>query len=262
MNQSSILPMPRSPVSLEQSAEPDLADRLLDACFQGNLLLESAIDHAYALTLLMVEPMPTVAPWTCVRGGLEAAAAACWLLSDDIDGRERVSRSLAFRYDGLREQQKLARAAGDLAVMQQVDERIEELEQKALVLGFSPTVDRNGKRNGIGQKMPLKTECIETVFGAETLYRILSGMAHSQPNVMIQLGYQPFDPSVPTLLQKATPASAAMVLLITGADVVARPSWMKAILYGLDTRRLSRILEARYDEMGVSESLFFWRHAS
>ena len=184
LDSSSLFAVSGSAASREM-ADRELAAQLSNAYHQASLLLESAADHAFALTRLLVEPVPTVAPWTCARGGLEASAISCWLLDPDITPRERVSRSYACRYDGLREQEKLARTAGDQAFLQNVQARMDEIEVQAAGLGYPAVQNRREERIGVGRVMPAKTRCIEEVFGQETLYRIFSAMAHSQSSAMV-----------------------------------------------------------------------------
>jgi len=258
LHESSLFPLSGS-IAAKEMADHKLAEQIATAYDQGNLLLESAADHAFALTRLLVEPVATVAPWTCARGGLEASAVGCWLLSRCIDSRERVSRSFAHRYDGLREQTKLAGATGDEEVRRSLTERIEEVDQQAIALEYAPVLNRDGKRIGIGQVMPAKTRCIEDTFRLETLYRIFSGMAHSQSSSLVQLGFLAEDPDAPMLMKKAMTANAAVVLLVTAADTLARPTWAKAELYGLNLARLAAILQRRYDEMGIDSTRYFWR---
>ena len=235
-----------------------LAQQLLNAYGEGNLLLESAGDHAFALTRLLVEPVTAVAPWTCARGGLEAAALSCWLLEVSVSPRKRVGRSYAYRYDGLREQEKLARASGDQTSLERVVKRIDEVEQQAVELGYQPIVNKHGERVGIAEIMPSKTACIEIAVGQETFYRILSAMAHSQLSALIQLGFLAFDPTIPTLRRKGMNADAAAVLLLTAADSLTKPLWARAQLFGLDCARLTQIFARRYGEMGLNETRSHW----
>jgi len=79
LHESSLFPLSGS-IAAKEMADHKLAEQIATAYDQGNLLLESAADHAFALTRLLVEPVATVAPWTCARGGLEASAVGCWLL--------------------------------------------------------------------------------------------------------------------------------------------------------------------------------------
>jgi hypothetical protein len=241
-----------------EMADSQLAEQLLNAYHEGSLLLESAGDHAFALTRLLTEPVPTVAPWTCARGALEAAALSCWLLASDLSARERVSRSYAYRYDGLREQEKLARASGDEASRQRVTQRIDQVERQAIGVGYPPILNKHRERIGIGEVMPSKTKCIEDTLGQETFYRIFSAMAHSQSSALIQLGFLAFDPDIPTLRKKAMNSDAAAVLLLTAADSLTKPTWAKAQLFGLDLSRLKQIFASRYGEMGLNETRSHW----
>lgn len=260
LDSESLLPRTGSPAAQEM-ADAELASTLLSAYHVGNLMLEAAADHSFALTRLLVEPVPTIAPWTCARGALEASALSCWLLAEGISGRERVARGFAYRYVTLREQQKLARSTKDQPAIERIAARTDKVENKALALGFSRVLDKKDRRIGIGRAMPSTTDLIEDVFGQETLYRIFSAMAHSQSTAMLQLGFMPFDATLPTLMKKGMKSDIAAALLTGGVDSLANPVWAKARLFGLDSKRLVAILEARYGDMGLAESKYFWRQA-
>lgn len=257
LNSSSLLPVADSPARVEMADKP-LSDQLLNAYHQGGLLLESAGDHAIAVARLLIEPVASVASWTCARGALEASAMSCWLLAGDITARERVSRSYAYRYAGLREQEKLARSSGDKVSLQSVQARMDAVENQAVGLEYARVLDRNGKRIGVGQVLLTNTALIQQAFGEETMYRIFSGMAHSYSSPLIQLSFPAFDPSLRTLRTKAMNSDAAAILVLTAADSLTKPLWAKARLFGLDMNRLAQILASRYEEMGFNDSRSHW----
>lgn len=257
VNEAGPYPAPGSIADREQGDGGD-AEQTEAAYLQGNLLFESAVDHVFALTRLLVAPVTSVAPWTCVRGGLEAAAIACWLMADSISPEERISRSFANRYEGLSQQVKLARAIGDTPGCEKTLRRIDEVEAKARSLGYPVVVNNKGKRNGIGQQMPQTTSLIGHVLGEEEFYRILSAMAHGHNFALIRLGFFAPDASKPTLLKKGMNSDAAGILLATSADIVAKPIWARSVLLGHDTGRLGSLLLARYREIGLADSRHFW----
>jgi hypothetical protein len=257
LHESSLLPVAGSIAAVEM-ANDVLAQELSAAHHEGNILLESAADHVFALTRMLVEPVPTIAPWTCLRGGLEAAALACWLLSAGIDAHDRVRRSMAFRYDGLREQAKLASANGDEGIKRHFSQSMDELEQQAARVGAPVVRDKHGRRISVGEVMPSKTDCIADVFGSEILYRLVSAVAHSQSSAVVELGFVAQDPDVLTLMKKGMAPNAAIVLLVTAAEALGRPSWAKARLFGLNTARLAVILERHFKDMQIKEARFFW----
>src|SRR5687768_9940331 len=84
------------------------AESVHTAQSQAWMLLEVAADQLTAFLKTVSEPLETIAPYTCVRSLLEAAALASWILDPTIDVRTRVSRSLALRYEGLVQQLKWA----------------------------------------------------------------------------------------------------------------------------------------------------------
>jgi hypothetical protein len=245
----------------QELAEAAISEEVFTALSQGSLLLESVADHCYALTQTLVEPISTMAPWTLVRASIESGALSCWLLSHRITRRERVGRSLAFRYEGLIQQSKLAQSSNDAKSQQTIRSRIDELETEGAALGYTPVQDRNGKRIGVGQQMPAATKCIRETLDEEATYRLLSGVAHSHTWAIIQAGFHAPDPSTPTSLAKHLSSEAVAWLLRHAADALARPIWEKMLLFGFDNRKLEAILTRRYEEMERQARTFFWRQA-
>jgi len=45
------------------------------------------------------------------------------------------------------------------------------------------------------------------------------------------------------------------------ADSLAMPVWSEACLFGCDLKRLARILERAYTDMGLNETRHFWQGA-
>ncbi len=245
-------------IAAKEQADASRTAQLTNAYIQGHFLLESAADHVSALTRLLVEPVETLAPWTCLRGSLEAAALSCWLLSRDIDSEERIARSFALRYEGLSQQLKLANARQETALAIEISDGIKRIESVALVHGYKALVNKNGEHYGLAKRMPSITECIESILDREGEYRILSAVAHGHVWALTQLGFRTPDPSVPTSLEKSMSNESAAWLLACAADTLAKPVWTHASLFGSDLRRLSDILESTYTQMELAKKRHFW----
>ena len=155
---------------------------------QGLVATEAAADHLHALDLLITAHSSALAPWTCGRGLLEAAATATWLLDTRIDARERVGRSLALRYATFTEQRKLAQDDGNVTAAAQIEQRIDEVDAIAGQLGYPPVNDKNGRRIGIGRYKPSITDLVDQQFDLKKMYRIFSGVAHCDIVTASQLG--------------------------------------------------------------------------
>ena len=156
---------------------------------QAATLIEVAADYAFALKSTLTEPAQSIAPWTCVRGCLEAAALSMWLFDTKIDADERVKRSLAFRYEGLDQQAKLAQATNGMVNPVDIHKRIDQIDEVAQELGFPKVLDRNNKRIGVGQKMPSVTQVVIEMLNKEQNYRLLSGMVHAHPWALQHFGF-------------------------------------------------------------------------
>ena len=141
--------------------------------------LIAATDYFEALDYLILKKAFAIAPWSCARGMVESSALCTWLFEIDIDSKERVSTSLSLRYSALREIQKLARYDGNTQEINDIEEQIDSIERIAVDLGYDLVRDQKNRRIGIGQKKPNITTLVERQFSSEKLYRMLSGMAHS-----------------------------------------------------------------------------------
>lgn len=235
-------------IAAREKADRALADQLDAAYSQGNVLFESAADHAFAACRLLTEPVQTMAPWTCLRGGLEASALASWLLDAAIDSRERVSRSFALRYGELRQQSKIAT---DESTRNLITSRIDEIDSEARSLGYRPVLDKKNRLIAVGQLTPSATQCISTILDEEVLYRVCSAVAHGQWWALSQLGFRRSDNGADLVKSLNSDVAAYLVAQIT--EVLSRPAWAMARLFGYDLARLSGVLERRYKQMGLKD---------
>ncbi len=228
----------------------------------GGTLITVAADHIFAFTRLMEQPVPTLAPWTCVRGVLESSALAAWLLDPSLGARTRVQRSFALRYRSLRQQEKFAHSMDDQDPMKRSSIKrskqvMDRVENDALALGFEPVRIKKGKhkgkRNGIGQKMPTMTKVIIQTLDAESKYRLLSAMAHAEYWAFQQLGFRKIgdDTSVQDeddtwskrvylLTQEIAPQSVVSLSMMAVESLV-KPIRCKSELFGWETTRIDDI---------------------
>ena len=93
-------PAEESPATRDISEYPR-AESVHTVYGQSLALIEIAADQLTAFMKVISPPYETIAPWTCVRSLLEAAALASWLVEPQLSVRDRVERSHAFRYEGL-----------------------------------------------------------------------------------------------------------------------------------------------------------------
>jgi hypothetical protein len=255
-------PLPGSPAEKEirSFSRPKSVETAFSTASQ---LLIAANDYLKALDSLVDQKMFSVAPWSCARGMLEASAICTWLFDKGIDPKQRVSRSLSLRYASLREQIKMARYDDDNALINQIKDRIEDIERIAVSLGFELVRDRNGHRNGIGQKKPNITLLIEDQFGEELQYRILSGMAHSNYTVLTSLSFTKTNLGRRSgaVLREAVPITIQTSLVSQAASIYVKCLWLKTIQYGFDAAKAAVLFEELYDELGLSDKneSRFWR---
>jgi len=175
-------PLPGSPVEKEIRSF-SRTESIQTAFSIASQSLIAANDYLKALDTLVEHKNFSIAPWSCARGMIEAAAICTWLLDKTIDSKERVSRSLSLRYASLSEQIKLARYDRDNALIQKIEKRIEDIEVIAVSLGYKLVRNKKNRRIGIGQKKPNITSLVEGQFGEEKLGSSLFHVGKSKFNL-------------------------------------------------------------------------------
>lgn len=232
---------------------------------QGVLLVEVVADQLTAFLKTITEPVETIAPWTCTRSLVEAAALGCWIFDPSIDARTRVGRSLALRYEGLDQQAKWARASGrDPAAAY---DRMAAVEETATDLGFEQVSDRKGRRIGVGQKMPAATELIRDILNEEALYRLLSAIAHGHPWAVREVSFEVTVPATRdpnsgvrvARIEKAPSMDGFAYLILSAASVFAKAAWYQTDYFGWDGAVLLEIFETSFDDLGAADAVRFWR---
>lgn len=254
---SGLRPNPGSLANLELAQFP--RSELVKAAYdQSAILYHATADHSFALTRVLVPPVQTIAPWMLCRGALETAAISCWLGSPDLDARQRVSRSYAFRYACLYQQERFARLHVSVQAAREVTARIDALERDALFLGFPKVVDKKGKRSGLAEEMPSYTDLVGEVLGRAKDYRLLCAVTHGNPWAMTELGFAKVDELGSTYHRPALNVLAAAYLITLPAECLARCLWERTVLYGFDRALLGSRLTTMYDDLGLTDGPRFW----
>jgi hypothetical protein len=255
-------PIDNSPAAIEIQSY-SRPESVRTAFSQAAQLFISATDYFDALDSLVGMEKFAMAPWSCARGMIESSAISTWLFEMGIGPEERVSRSLSLRYVALYEQQKMAKHDGDSKTVQEIKDRIESIEKLAIKLGFPVLRDKNKQRTGIAKIKPSMTTLIEKQFKGETLYRILSGMAHSNYTSLTTLSFIKTDFERPqgTLLIRAVPTHIQSELVTHAATIYAKCVWLRTIQFGFDTAPIAILLEELYDDLKLADanSARFWK---
>lgn len=233
-----------------------------------SILLESVSEHISVLARAMHEPITPFACWTCVRSMLESSSIAAWLHDPKINAQQRVSRAYAHRYEGLEEQVKFVRAVNVSAdELKKTEDFLDRLERDAVARGLSVIRDRNGKRIGVGERMPSATDIIKLMLNEEVAYRALSAVAHAHTWAMLPLGFrrhadQAAKPAAAntTLMEKSAGSIQMHVFHATrAAKALVLPVLNQCLYYGWDKDRLIDVLESVYDDIGMQPVTRFWR---
>lgn len=163
---------------------------VLTAYSQGEILIGVASEQITCFIRACAEPVLAIATWSTVRAVLESCALASWLLEPSIDVRTRVKRSFALRFEGLEQQVRWARTTSLPGSVETSSERIDDVEERALALGFEKLANGKGKRTGIGQVMPSITTLVRETLNEEGAYRLLSAVTHAHNWALQRLSYQ------------------------------------------------------------------------
>jgi hypothetical protein len=236
---------------------------------QAWMLVEVAADQLTAFLKTVTEPVETIAPYTCVRSLLESAALSCWLVEPNVDARSRVARSLALRYEGMEQQIKWARSAGEDP--NTAATRLDTIVTAAQSLGFAPLINRHGERIGVGMQMPSVTELIRDQLHEEALYRLLSAVAHGHFWAINRLGFamNPAQDSTSPItghtlrgMSKEPNVIGMRVLVAESALALSRVAWYQTLYLGWDRPSMETILESGFDGIGANDVVRFWRTAT
>jgi hypothetical protein len=98
-------PASGSPAEEEAQGEPfasDWSDHPSSDIFATTYLAAtSCTDHLLGLADVISSRNALFAAYTLTRGAVEAAALGCYLTDKDIDGRERIRRTMNYRLDAM-----------------------------------------------------------------------------------------------------------------------------------------------------------------
>lgn len=255
-------PAPDSPAAKEVRSF-SRPESLQTAFGQASQSFIAATDYFEALDTLVYKEKFAIAPWSCARGMLESSAICTWLFEIGIGPKERVSRSLSLRYAALREQEKMARYDGNNKKIKEIEERLSSIEGIAVNLGFQLLRDKKKRRIGIGQIKPNITTLIERQFKGEKLYRMFSGMAHSNYTTLTALSFTKadFTREKGAVIVRAVPTELQSSLVSHAATIYAKCLWLRTIQFGFDAAKASVLLEEFFDELKLEDTnkTRFWR---
>lgn len=158
----------------------DAADALTEPHQVSHLigyLLHTAVDHLHALKTLLadVEAQHTFAPYTLIRGSIEAASTALWILQD-ADPRLVTRRALHLEYQNLWDQRRATRL---------VDKDADFDEERLALL--KKVLDRNNLTTAVVKKPLHVGEIIATAAADFALpasrltWQMCSAAAHGRP---------------------------------------------------------------------------------
>ena len=186
-------PASGSPADKEAEGEPFAGDwskhPASDIFATTYLTATSCTDHLLGLADVFRARNALFAAYTITRGAVEAAALGCYLTEQDIDGRERVRRTMNYRLDAMCARVWLFTdmhsdyAAGKL---DETKQRIADFARSARQHSFSFR-DMNGKGRAahIGPAQPAAMNLISLAVDKDmpelgwTYQRLLSATAHS-----------------------------------------------------------------------------------
>ncbi|MFC0249075.1 hypothetical protein ACFFIO_11255 [Citricoccus parietis] len=158
----------------------DVVDALTEpfqASHQLGYLLHTAVDHLHALKMLLADAKAqhTFAPYTLIRGAIEAASAALWLLRDDAP-QEVALRAMKLEYMNLRDETRATRAVDATAQHNEIQRDL--LQQ---VLTRNDMTIRGGKDKITATEMVQTADSDFRVPNAYLTWQMCSAAAHGRP---------------------------------------------------------------------------------
>jgi len=218
------------------------------------ILQESAADHAWAIARGLIEPTLVFSLFTCCRAILECCSTALWILDSSADPLERIRRSIVVRAKNVDEQRKLAERSGDSERESKAKARLTEIVQRAASLGISVS---SGEIPRIEGSTLSATELAKAVFDAESIFRILSGVAHGHRSYLNQLGMRR-DEQFPNILVKELSPEA--VDLVTRYPLI----WLSRLTFelrsycGNSPGSFEQVCQTAYRRLHVPKEEWFW----
>lgn len=186
-------PAPGSPADKEARGEPfggDWGEHPSSDIFATTYLTAtSCTDHLLGLADVLNSRNALFAAYTLTRGAVEAAAVGCYLTDQDIDGTERVRRTMNYRLDAMCERTWLFMdMQGDYAAekLNETKQRIASFARGAHQHGFAfRHMNGKGRAACIGSEQPKAMALISFAVDKDmpqlgrTYQRLLSATAHS-----------------------------------------------------------------------------------
>ncbi len=219
---------------------------------QAITLHESAGENLLLFAKGLDDPVVPIACLLNIRGVLEVCAFAVWLLDPAISATERISRGMGRRIEGLDGLRKFAQAAKEEEVLAHALARLEHARQKSATTGIEP------------EKVSGSTEVIKRMRDFEVEYRLLSGVAHGQGWALMQAGYAipetlPESGDIPATAKQIKPAFTCFAGL-RGFEAITRAAWCLVVMFGLDRKRFSEIVDGFYRRFGGEpKGDLYWR---
>lgn len=242
------------------------SEALATAYTQASLAILVAGDHLAAIDRVLTEPVMTFAPWTALRAVLESSATSLWLLEKGISAEERVTRSMALRYQHLLDaktfwREAVGRDSEDRdrirTATQHVDQRLRNIESTAKARNIKLKHDGRDRVIGIGDGVPDLVVLIERTLGERQMFRLLSGLAHGRTWVQLALSLRRVA-GVKAVTQHLDPIAATNVM-IDAIIWFSRAVWAYFDLTGRDLDALKKIMEQQYDQAHLKAETRFWR---
>lgn len=214
---------------------------------QVGMLARSSCEHFLTFSACVRNPRLTIVPYVCVRGGIEASGIAAWIADPKLVKDERLSRSFAFRLEGLHQQVKYAEGINEMEMLS-ASARLKSVEDKADRMSFEVSKSQKAGKSSInGVRWPGSTKVIEEALDLEREYRLLSAMAHGHAWAITQLSYRKAGQS--ELAEQHMHPIAIVWLCRTAARALGKAIWCASELLNGESMTTQRVLNGLYDDL-------------
>ncbi|WP_172651146.1 hypothetical protein [Rhodococcus opacus] len=165
--------------SIEPTSDLDLDHQRMTGLLVGHSVdraLHHSLDCLWGLNQLLVVNGPQhYSPYVLIRGALESAATAVWLLAPD-DQTTRLQRRVALEVDNSKEASKAIAAAGHAGE----DDADQRKSNMGALLRDAGLVLRNCQWRGYGAVVQEIDDAPNTLKSVELAWRTTSGMSHGK----------------------------------------------------------------------------------
>ena len=217
----------------------------------GRLHLMSAIDHAFALHRLTIDPCLPIAQYSCARVILEQCTLTYWLLDPSVDWRERTIRIVKDRRHEIHKYREFhdhyKHGTPEDSGARELPRNL--LDEEADIIAL---MRKLGLESEIGNSAHLGMTRLTDEFVGEMSfdYRLLSSVSHGREWTLIE-EFVEYDETNPFSIETSFDLYHSFSVVNYCVNWIAKANWSWYVTMGWDFGFVERLLTEYYVENGV-----------